>query len=78
MIESRLNELNLRRWRAFKSEKRSVFALIVVLVVCFFSFTAELWANGQQFPCWGQIQAVPTPPDHALHDEFGGPEWTCG
>jgi len=47
MIESRLNELNLLRYRKFKEQRRSVFAVVVLLVATFFSFTAEFWANSK-------------------------------
>ncbi len=47
MIEKRLNELNRRRYVAFKSQRRSVFAFLVLVVVSFFSFTAEFWANSK-------------------------------
>ncbi len=36
-----------RRWRSFKKEKVSVGSLILLLVLCFVSFTAEFWANNK-------------------------------
>lgn len=47
MIESRLNELNLRRYQKFKEQRRSVFAVVVLLIAAFFSFTAEFWSNSK-------------------------------
>lgn len=39
------NELTLKRYRRFKKDRVAVFSVWVLLVMFFFSFTAELWAN---------------------------------
>ena len=41
------NEVNLKKYRRFKSRKSTVFAVFVLLVFCFFSFTAEFWSNSR-------------------------------
>ena len=46
MIEKRLHsDLAKKRWRRFRSDKLAVVAVWFLLVLAFFSFTAELWAN---------------------------------
>lgn len=48
MIEKLIkNELTLRRWRSFKSNKATIFACWVFILFCLVSFTAELWANSK-------------------------------
>ena len=48
MIESRIkNEQSLKKWRAFKSHKPGFISLWLILLACFFSFTAEFWANSK-------------------------------
>jgi microcin C transport system permease protein len=48
MIESRIkNDLALRRYRKFKRNKSAVVSLWIILVIGFFSFTAEFWANSR-------------------------------
>ena len=48
MIESRIkNEETLKRWKAFKAHKSGVISIWVILISCFFSFTAEFWANSK-------------------------------
>jgi microcin C transport system permease protein len=48
MIEKYIkNDLNLKRWRRFKSSKRAVFSLWILIIASFFSFTAEFWANSK-------------------------------
>lgn len=48
MIESRIkNELSLKRYRRFKSQKLSVIGLVAILIISLFSFTAEFWANSK-------------------------------
>jgi microcin C transport system permease protein len=39
------NELTLKRYKRFKRDKVAVLSVWVLLVMFFFSFTAELWAN---------------------------------
>jgi len=41
------NENTLKRWKAFKNKKISYYSLIAIFVMCFFSFTAEFWANSK-------------------------------
>lgn len=63
MIESRIkNEQTLKKWRAFKGHKTGYFSVWIILIACFFSFTAEFWANSRPlflryqnqiyFPVW--------------------------
>lgn len=49
MIEKYLitNELSLKRYRRFKRNRSAVIAVWVLLVIGFFSFTAEIWANNK-------------------------------
>jgi microcin C transport system permease protein len=48
MIEKRIrNELTLKRYRRFKSKTSSVLALWFIVVITFFSVTAEFWANNK-------------------------------
>lgn len=39
------NELTLKRYKRFKKDRVAVISVWVLLVMFFFSFTAELWAN---------------------------------
>jgi microcin C transport system permease protein len=41
------NDLTRRRWRTFKAQKRAAIALILLGVISFFSFTAEIWSNNK-------------------------------
>ncbi len=41
------NDQTLKKWRRFKSKKLAVFSCWVVGLACFFSFTAEFWANSR-------------------------------
>ena len=47
MIEGRLitNELTLKRYRRFKRNKLAVFSSWIVILLLFFTATAEFWAN---------------------------------
>ena len=36
-----------RKWTAFKKDKFSVVSCILLLSMCFVSFTAEIWANNK-------------------------------
>ena len=49
LIEGRLitNELTLKRYRRFKRNKLAVFSTWFVIVLLFFSMTAEFWANNK-------------------------------
>lgn len=42
-----ISELNRKRWRKFRKQKRSVVALVLFAAVAAFSFTAELWSNSK-------------------------------
>ena len=41
------NDQNVKRWRAFKKRKAAVISCWLLVVSCFFSFTAEFWANSK-------------------------------
>lgn len=41
------NDLNKRRWRKLTREKRVVASAIGLIVISFFSFTAEIWSNSK-------------------------------
>jgi microcin C transport system permease protein len=41
------NGLQLKRYRRFKKEKISVFSILLLLIIGFFSFTAEIWSNSK-------------------------------
>jgi microcin C transport system permease protein len=41
------NDLTLKRWRRFKSRRLAVFSLVLLLVMCAFSYSAEWWANSK-------------------------------
>jgi microcin C transport system permease protein len=48
MIEKILkNEESLKKWRAFKTRKAAVISTWLLMLSCFFSFTAEFWANSK-------------------------------
>ena len=48
MIEKRLkNEESLKKWRAFKAHRTGYYSIWIILLLCFFSFTAEFWANSK-------------------------------
>lgn len=48
MIEKFIkNEDTLKKWRRFKSRRLAVISCWVVGIACFFSFTAEFWANSK-------------------------------
>lgn len=48
MIENRIkNEQTLKKWRTFKRKKAAWISLWLIVVSCFFSFTAEFWANSK-------------------------------
>lgn len=48
MIEKFIkNDQNLKRWRTFKKRKMAVLSCWLLLISCFFSFTAEFWANSK-------------------------------
>ncbi len=49
LIENRLitNELTLKRYRRFKKNKTAVISVWLVILLLFFSFTAEFWANSK-------------------------------
>lgn len=41
------NDISLRRWRRFKSRRLAFISLWSLVVACFFSFSAEWWANSK-------------------------------
>lgn len=41
------NELFIRRWRRFKRNKIAVTSTWILMVITFFSFTAEFWSNSK-------------------------------
>lgn len=41
------NDDSLKKWRRFKSRKLAVVSTWIILIACFFSFTAEFWANSK-------------------------------
>jgi microcin C transport system permease protein len=49
MIEKHLikNDLTLKRYRKFKKNKAAVFSVLLMILIGFFSFTAEFWANSK-------------------------------
>lgn len=48
MIESFIrNEISLKRWRRFKSQRRAVIASWSIIILCLLSLTAEFWANSK-------------------------------
>lgn len=48
MIERFLdNELSLKRWRRFKAHRSAIVSVWVLLLLGFFSITAEFWANSK-------------------------------
>lgn len=48
MIEKWIrNEISLKRWRRFKTQRRAVIATWTILTLSFFSLTAEFWANSK-------------------------------
>ncbi len=72
MIEKRIkSEETLKKWRAFKSHKTGYFSVWLILIMCFFSFTAEFWANSK--PVYLSYQGksfFPVVKDYAV-SEFG-------
>ena len=48
MIEKFIkNDDTIKKWRRFKSRRLAVISTWLVLIACFFSFTAEFWANNR-------------------------------
>lgn len=48
MIEKWIkNEQSLKKWRAFKSRRSAMISLWLIAIGCFFSFSAEFWANSK-------------------------------
>lgn len=41
------NEISLKRWRRFRTQRRAVLATWTILILCLFSLTAEIWANSK-------------------------------
>ncbi len=47
-IEARIkNEETLKKWKAFKARKTGYYSVWIIVIACFFSFTAEFWANSK-------------------------------
>ena len=49
MIEKYLirNDLTLKRYRRFKRNKTALLSIGLLVIISFFSFTAELWSNNK-------------------------------
>lgn len=48
MIEKLIkNDNSLKKWRRFKSRRLAVLSTWLICAACFFSFTAEFWANNR-------------------------------
>lgn len=48
LIENRIkNEETLKKWKAFKAHRTGYYSIWIILALCFFSFTAEFWANSK-------------------------------
>lgn len=48
MIEKFIkNDDSLKKWRRFKSRKLAIISCWLIGIACFFSFTAEFWANSK-------------------------------
>lgn len=48
LIEQRIkNEETLKKWLAFKKRKSAIASMWLIAMACFFSFTAEFWANSK-------------------------------
>jgi microcin C transport system permease protein len=43
------NDESLKKWRRFKSRKLAVLSCWIIGLCCFFSFSAEFWANSKPF-----------------------------
>ena len=41
------NDESVKKWNAFKKRKSAVISIWLILISCFFSFTAEFWANSK-------------------------------
>lgn len=41
------HDQSVKKWNAFKSHKAGYYSLWIILLSCFFSFTAEFWANSK-------------------------------
>lgn len=41
------NDESLKKWLRFKSHKTGYYSVWLILIACFFSFTAEFWANSK-------------------------------
>lgn len=41
------NDLTLKRWKIFKSNKRATICSWIIIILTFLSFTAEFWANSK-------------------------------
>lgn len=41
------NDLTLKRWQRFRSDKMALASLWLIIVISFFSFTAEFWSNSK-------------------------------
>ncbi len=48
MIEKFItNEISLKRWRRFRSQRRAMIATWTIIILSFLSITAEFWANSK-------------------------------
>jgi microcin C transport system permease protein len=41
------NDETIKQWRRFKSRRLAMLSVWIILISCFFSFTAEFWANNK-------------------------------
>ena len=41
------NEESLKKWKAFKNRRPAIVSVWMILIACFFSFSAEFWANSK-------------------------------
>lgn len=75
MIESRIrNDLTKKRYRRFKQRKSSVLAVWLIVVLTFFSFTAEFWANNKPIVMKHQGKLYFPALVHYSAEEFGQTE----
>lgn len=65
------NDETLKKWIAFKSHKAGFISLWIILISCFFSFTAEFWANSKPiYISYKGESYFPVFKDYSV-DEFG-------
>ncbi|MDA8793747.1 ABC transporter permease subunit [Bacteriovoracaceae bacterium] len=68
------HEITKKRWRRFVKNRRAVFSSWLIIILCFFSFTAEFWANSKPIVLSYQGKMFfPTLQDYSVK-EFGDQE----